>query len=127
MEVMVCVDEFFAELTHGRTGSACLYLATAYENLIEVTVILQPLVSGVTVNARQAANQSHDVHRKLKKVWEWCSNHRSEFKSRNKAAEAVVWKARLANVTVPTAVKWIKEWERDTPCCRCGKLIYQIY
>tara|TARA_R110000823_G_scaffold305771_1_gene427953 strand:+ start:1593 stop:2558 length:966 start_codon:yes stop_codon:yes gene_type:complete len=64
----------------------------------------------ISVTASKAAIKRHAEHYAMKEdVWDWCEDNLHNYKSMEKAAEAVIHTYKLVPVSVRTARDWIRE------------------
>ncbi len=108
VETMLSVDGFLNLVSKGSAAESLVWLSAAYKNIVECTCLAQRILGYARENARLAAHARHKENYEMKaQVWEWYSKHRAEFRSLDKAAQAVIGEVKLVPVTFRTAREWI--------------------
>lgn len=118
-EVLLSVDGFLCHLSGGFLSEALPWFAAAYKNIIECTCHAQQILGYASENARTAALSRHRENHQMKaQVWDWYAQHKDEYPSMDKAAEAVVGPVKLVPVSFRTARAWIGEWVKNLRSAR---------
>lgn len=118
-------DELISELNRGlqyvhaavEMGERSTAMAAEYRQMLELApnVIFESfkkgLKQGKAVAPRKGAAKRHEENRAMKAdVFSWLDANMSNFKSMDKAAEAIA--SKVAPIAVRTARDWVGEWKK---------------